>query len=113
MRHLAVADLWVQDRLRARDFELIKVPGKENVADLLTKYLGKPEHEKHVEALGLRAEEGRAASASKIGEQVVASCLSHFYDPSLSQNDHDYIDCMQVGISGVILVRVLIVVLFK
>ena len=80
-RNLAVADLWVQDRLRARDFELINVPGSENVADLFTKYLGKPEHQTHTLALGLHAEDGRADSAARIGDHVLVCCLSQFSDP--------------------------------
>ena len=36
VRHLAVADLWIQDRLRTHDFELVKVLGSDNPADMLT-----------------------------------------------------------------------------
>ena len=39
VRHLHVADLWVQDRLRAGDFLLTKWPGHANLADALTKYI--------------------------------------------------------------------------
>ena len=53
------------------------------------KYLGRPEHQKHVAGLGLYAEDGRATSASKIADAVVASCLSRFYDPSLDDADVD------------------------
>ena len=38
VRHLAVQDLWVQQRVRAGDFELYKVPGERNQADLFTKF---------------------------------------------------------------------------
>eukprot|EP00969_Alexandrium_andersonii_P062161 2739088-Alexandrium_andersonii.AAC.1 len=37
LRHLAVGQLWVQERARAGDFELIKWPGADNPADMLTK----------------------------------------------------------------------------
>ena len=37
VRHLAVADLWVQDRLRTQDFELKNVAGNQHLADLQTK----------------------------------------------------------------------------
>ena len=40
IRHLEVAQLWVQEKLKAKDFELKKVLGTENPADLLTKHLG-------------------------------------------------------------------------
>ena len=71
------------DLLRARDFDTIKVPGSENVADLFTKYLPRVDHETHTLALGLRDEEGRAASAAKIGDQLMVCCLSQFYDANL------------------------------
>ena len=38
VRHLAVQDLWVQQRVRAGDFELYKIPGERNPADLFTKF---------------------------------------------------------------------------
>ena len=37
VRHLAVSQLWVQERLRAGSFTLHKVAGDENPADILTK----------------------------------------------------------------------------
>ena len=39
VRHLAVGQLWVQERLRNRDFSLFKVAGSANPADALTKHL--------------------------------------------------------------------------
>ena len=38
VRHLAVADLWLQQRLRQKDLMLAKTPGKTNMADVLTKF---------------------------------------------------------------------------
>ena len=81
VRHLAVADLWVQDRLRTGHVELVKVAGQDIVADLLTKYLDRPLHGRHVQALGLCEEGGRASAVAQIGSNVVACCLSRFYDP--------------------------------
>ena len=37
VRHLAVAQLWVQEQLRMGTVRLFKVKGEENVADILTK----------------------------------------------------------------------------
>ena len=54
IRHLHVADLWIQDRLQRKNFTLTKVPGAENPADILMK---------HMRFVGLRTEGGRAASA--------------------------------------------------
>ena len=39
IRHVAVADLWVQQRLKEGDFKVFKVNGLENIADLMTKAL--------------------------------------------------------------------------
>ena len=39
IRHVAVADLWVQQRLKAGDFKVFKVNGLDNVSDLMTKAL--------------------------------------------------------------------------
>ena len=66
VRHLATADLWVQDRLRKKDFTLDKVLGSENPADMLTKHVDKATLMKHVKTLGLRLEGGRADSAPSI-----------------------------------------------
>ena len=63
IRHLATADLWVQDRLRRKDFQLVKVLGVDNPADMLTKHLDKASMVKHMKKLGLSLEEGRAESA--------------------------------------------------
>ena len=63
IRHLHVSDLWVQDRLKKGDFKLTKVLGSENPADLLTKHVPRETMSKHMEFLGLIAEEGRPMSA--------------------------------------------------
>ena len=39
LRHIATADLWVQQRLKHKEFELGKVNGSENPSDLMTKNL--------------------------------------------------------------------------
>ena len=66
VRHLATADLWMQDRIRKGDFKLLKVPGADNPADMLTKHVDKPLLMKHSGALGLSYESGRAQSAPSI-----------------------------------------------
>ena len=66
IRHLAVADLWVQDRLRTKDFGLSKVPGAENPADMFTKHVERALIERHMARLCLFFKEGRAASAPTI-----------------------------------------------
>ena len=66
IRHLAVADLWVQDRVRSGDFKLTKVLGSENPADILTKYVAREVMEKHIGTMSCFFESGRAASAPVI-----------------------------------------------
>ena len=66
IRHLAVGDLWVQERLRAGDFELVKMLGSENPADVLTKFTEKPILSKLLAKLNLSHESGRADSAPQI-----------------------------------------------
>ena len=66
IRHLAVADLWVQDRVRSGDVVLRKVPGSENASDCLTKFVDRPLLLKHIARMGLYKEEGRAALAPTI-----------------------------------------------
>ena len=39
VRHLAIAQLWVQEKLRNKELNLFKVLGTENPADLLTKHV--------------------------------------------------------------------------
>ena len=66
IRHLATADLWVHDRLRRGDFRLTKVPGAENPADILTKFVSRDVMAKHMATMGLVSESGRAKSAPTI-----------------------------------------------
>ena len=66
IRHLAVADLWIQDKVKTHEFALEKVLGTLNPADLLTKYLDGTIQDGHIERIGLRTESGRAATAPKL-----------------------------------------------
>ena len=78
IRHLATADLWVQDKIRCGSFTLTKIPGIDNPSDILTKFVQRPVLSKHLSALGLRMEEGRPESAPTISHQV--SQLQHGTD---------------------------------
>ena len=66
VRHLATADLWMQDRIRKNDFSLEKILGADNPADMLTKHVSRDLLEKHMLTLGLFYEDGRAESAPAI-----------------------------------------------
>ena len=63
VRHLAVGQLWVQERLRAGDFALYKYPGDQNQGDLLTKHVPSALVARHTVSMGLSYPEGRAACA--------------------------------------------------
>ena len=63
LRHLQVHLLWVQQHVRNKVFKLLKVPGKENPADLLTKHLAQEDICKHMQLLKAVRREGRADSA--------------------------------------------------
>ena len=59
IRHLAVADLWVQERVRSGDFELVKVLGTNNPADMMTKHITRDQLVRHSKCIGCKFIEGR------------------------------------------------------
>ena len=63
VRHISVADLSVQDKVRCRDFVLEKLKGADNMADATTQHIDAPTLSKHMLNMPLTYEEGRAASA--------------------------------------------------
>ena len=70
VRHLAVGQLWIQERLRSGAFRLFKVQGTKNPADLLTKFLPSASIEACLGTLGLAAEAGRPASAPAVTVEI-------------------------------------------
>ncbi len=70
VRHLAVAQLWVQDLVRAKTCRQFKVLGTENPADLLTKPLSRVEIDGHLTRLGLSRPTGRAETAPQADARV-------------------------------------------
>ena len=73
VRHLATADLWIQDKVRTGEIELLKVKGSENPADILTKHIEGNVLNLHLMRLRLELEGGRAASAAAISSEVVSA----------------------------------------
>ena len=63
VRHLAVAQLWVQEGLRRGDFTLWKVQGEQNPADIFTKCVSREILDRHLKMLSLHRVDGRAATA--------------------------------------------------
>ena len=59
VRHIHVQELWVQQALREGRFGLFHIPGVDNSADILTKYVEKSGLDKHCHALGLVPCQGR------------------------------------------------------
>ena len=72
-RHIRVRHLWVQNALANRDFQLRKVLGADNPADLVTKHLSLGDICKHLEAMNIEFKGGRPETAAQIksgrGEQ--------------------------------------------
>ena len=66
IRHLATADLWVQEKIRNGQVELHKVLGTENPADIFTKYVNQQLMNAALERLSLVFEDGRSAIAPQI-----------------------------------------------
>ena len=66
VRHLAVGQLWVQERVRTKDISLDKVLGTSNPADALTKHVPREVADRHVSAMQLTRESGRAKTAPNI-----------------------------------------------
>ena len=66
IRHLAVADLWLQDKVRSGDLTIHEVLGADNPADAMTKVVGRSTLEMALNRVSMQPEGGRAASAAKI-----------------------------------------------
>ena len=59
IRHLAVADLWIQQRSKDGSVSYEKLDGSKNTSDILTKPVEGEVLSRHMEALGLEFAEGR------------------------------------------------------
>lgn len=66
IRHLAVSDLWIQEKLQQNAFKISKVLGKENCADMLTKHVDKPTLASLMSRMSLELADGRAALAQQL-----------------------------------------------
>ena len=77
VRHLAVAQIWVQELVHSRACRLFKVLGTENPADLMTKPLARTEIDGHLGRLGLSRAEGRAETAPRADAEVDTTLAEH------------------------------------
>jgi len=66
VRHLDVAQLWIQERVKMSDFRLHKCLGIQNPADVLTKHVGRTDLDAQLPRLNIQRCEGRASSAPEL-----------------------------------------------
>ncbi len=59
VRHLETRELWLQDRVARGDLEIRKVRGEDNIADILTKHVGKDLLDKRMVTAGYERRTGR------------------------------------------------------
>jgi hypothetical protein len=65
-RHIQVNQLWVQQRVREGDIELIRIPGAQNPSDICTKYVDAQTLVRCADKLGLVFSSGRSAIAPEV-----------------------------------------------
>ena len=76
LRHLECHSLWIQQRLRRKEFELRKVLGTENPADLFTKHMDSAAKlDGLVARFGCRFQEGRPTAAPGLKKAKVSAGL--------------------------------------
>ncbi len=76
-RHVAVNSLWVQEKLRRREFALFKVKGEDNPADLLTKHLTREKMLRCLTFMSCEYREGRpqVAPMRKEDEKILGEYI--------------------------------------
>ena len=66
LRHINVQYLWIQEKVRDKSLNVKKVPGADNPADLMTKYRGAADIERHLDNLYIERRDNRAGLAPKL-----------------------------------------------
>ena len=84
-RHIAVNALWIQDRLRRKHFELFKIKGENNPADMMTKHLNAEKAGNCLKFVNAEYREGRpdAAPMVKSDEQLLREDASWQHEDEL------------------------------
>ena len=72
LRHVRIGMLWLQELRDDKGIDFVKVSGKSNPADLMTKFLGAPMMEEHCRRLLLSKMSGRADMASDLSRGIVS-----------------------------------------
>ena len=70
VRHLAVGQLWIQERIREKTISLEKVAGESNPADAATKHLCADRLRRCYAALGCETRPGRSGAAPALAADV-------------------------------------------
>ena len=70
VKHVGVRNLWIQDVVRPGRIGVVKIPGGENAADVLTEYLDGPAVARRMRRLGCVVESGRRKSAPGVKSGV-------------------------------------------
>ena len=90
IRHLDTQALWVQDAVRHKKVELIKVRGTQNPADMMTKYLDGTVLKEMMGRMHLEVRDGRPEIAPKVAKD---------YDDEIyqqDQGDQEEVDSLDV-----------------
>ena len=69
IRHLNVEDQWMQQKIRDRSLDLVKVLGAENPADILTIYVAADLLNKMLQKIGMVYLDGRASAAPQLPKE--------------------------------------------
>ena len=65
MRHIEVRELWLQKEVLKGVVQVVKVPGEQNPADLMTKFLSKADIESRLQRMNVGALRGNDVKAEK------------------------------------------------
>ena len=63
MRHVATQFLWIQEKTRRNAFDVAKIPGEDNPADILTKNVPADILQRHLVGMGVQIYSDRASTA--------------------------------------------------
>ncbi len=66
LRHVNVRYLWLQDKLKDGELEVLKVPGAENPADAMTKHLAQQDLRRHMRHIGMELRDDRASKTPQL-----------------------------------------------
>ena len=68
LRHVELSQLWLQERVSSGDIKVMKVKGKENLADALTNHVTKEEIGMHMRGTSQEHVSGRHALAPEVAK---------------------------------------------